>query len=451
MSKIPAREIALHILKAVEADGAYANLALNRTLEQHQPEKQDRAFATELAYGTLRTLNTLDWIISRFLQKPLGAQSVWVRNILRTGVYQIFYMDRVPPAAACNEAVELTKKFGTPGAVGFVNGVLRNIVRKKDELVFPSPETDLVSHISLRYSHPTWMVERWLREFSVEETVAICKANNNTPPNSIRTNTLRISPEELKVLLEQEGLSARPSRLAPEGLEIKGFLSLRMLQSFRDGLFQIQDESSMLVAHAVNPAPRTRVIDACSAPGGKTTHLAQVMDNEGSVRAFDLHPHKLDLVRENCSRLGITCVETMILDARELPGDMAGWADYVLVDTPCSGLGVLRRRPDARWRKEPGQIAGLVKLQDEILQSAAGCVRPGGILVYSTCTITREENQDRVEYFLFRNPDFVLEDLSPFLPAVLEDTGLSRGYIQLMPHVHQMDGFFIARMRKRHM
>nr|MBU4513665.1 16S rRNA (cytosine(967)-C(5))-methyltransferase RsmB [Bacillota bacterium] len=318
MSKIPAREIALHILKAVEADGAYANLALNRTLEQHQPEKQDRAFATELAYGTLRTLNTLDWIISRFLQKPLGAQSVWVRNILRTGVYQIFYMDRVPPAAACNEAVELTKKFGTPGAVGFVNGVLRNIVRKKDELVFPSPETDLVSHISLRYSHPTWMVERWLREFSVEETVAICKANNNTPPNSIRTNTLRISPEELKVLLEQEGLSARPSRLAPEGLEIKGFLSLRMLQSFRDGLFQIQDESSMLVAHAVNPAPRTRVIDACSAPGGKTTHLAQVMDNEGSVRAFDLHPHKLDLVRENCSRLGITCVETMILDARNL-------------------------------------------------------------------------------------------------------------------------------------
>ncbi|MDQ7791942.1 MAG: 16S rRNA (cytosine(967)-C(5))-methyltransferase RsmB [Clostridia bacterium] len=451
MSKIPAREIALHILKAVESDGAYANLALNKALEEYQPEKLDRAFTTELAYGTLRTLNTLDWIISRFLQKPLGAQSVWVRNILRTGAYQIFYMDRVPPAAACNEAVELTKKFGTPGAVRFVNGVLRNIVRKKDELAFPDPEEDLVSHISLRYSHPTWMVERWLKEFGVEETVALCRANNNTPPNSIRTNTLRVSREELKAVLEQEGLTVRPTRLAPEGLEITGFLSLRILQSFRKGLFQIQDESSMLVAHAVNPAHGTRVVDACSAPGGKTTHLAQVMGNEGSVRALDLHPHKLDLVRDNCVRLGITCVEALLLDARDLPGDMSGWADYVLVDAPCSGLGVLRRRPDARWRKEPGQIAGLIKLQDEILQSAAQCVRPGGILVYSTCTITREENQNQVEHFLTRNPDFVLEDLRPFLPGALGDAGLSRGYIQLMPHVHGMDGFFIARMRKRHM
>lgn len=451
MSEIPAREIALHVLKAVESEGAYANLALNRALEHYQPGKLDRAFATELSYGTLRALNTLDWIISRFLQKPLGAQSVWIRNILRMGVYQVFYMDKVPPAAACNEAVELAKKYGTPGAVRFVNGVLRNIVRQKDDIVFPSAEEDLISHIALRYSHPTWLVDRWLREFGFEETVSLCQANNTTPPNTVRTNTLRTSREDLIRTLEQEGVTVRATRFAPEGLEIKGFLSLRTLSSFHAGVFQVQDESSMLVAHAVNPAHGTRVIDVCSAPGGKTTHLAQLMGNQGVIRALDIHPHKLDLIRENCERLGVTCVETVCQDSRSLPGDLEGWADYVLVDAPCSGLGVLRRRPDARWRKEPGQLPALVRLQEEILRGAARCVRRGGVLVYSTCTITAEENTGQIKRFLENHPDFVLEDLRPFLPSGLGDAELSRGYIQLLPHIHGVDGFFIARMRKRNL
>ncbi|MEW5763136.1 MAG: 16S rRNA (cytosine(967)-C(5))-methyltransferase RsmB [Bacillota bacterium] len=449
MEAIGARELTLKVLKAVEADGAYANIALNKYLEEHQPSKLDRAFATELAYGVIRTLNTIDWVLARFLQKPLAAQTVWIRNILRMGVYQILYMDRVPPAAACNEAVELAKKYGTPGMAGFVNGVLRNVVRYRDQIVFPSLETDPVSHISLKYSHPTWMVERWLEEFGVEETIAMCRANNLTPPNTVRTNTLRTTREELAAALREEEVVVRKTRYAPEGLELKGFISLRTLKVYNLGLFQVQDESSILIGHAVNPASGSHVLDVCSAPGGKATHLAQLMRDDGIIVAMDIHPHKLALIEEACRRLGVRSVKTVAFDARELPARYAGWADYTLVDAPCSGLGVLRRRVDARWRKEAAQIPGLVKLQEAILDGAAGTVRPGGVLVYSTCTITREENLDQVEKFLARHGDFVLEDLRPFLPPLVPERELARGYIQILPHTHGMDGFFVARLRRR--
>jgi len=450
MAEVTAREIALHVLKAVEADGAYANLALNRALEEYRPSKLDRAFATELAYGTLRTLNTLDWIVSRYVQQPLGDQTVWNRNILRLGVYQIFYMDKVPTGAACFEAVELAKKFGTPGTARFVNGVLRNVARHKDKLQFPDPETDLVTHISLKYFHPIWLVKRWLTELGPAETIALCRANNTIPPNTVRANTLRLDRDTLAVRLEEEGLTVRKTRFAPEGLEIGGFVSMRALASFQEGLIQIQDESSMLAAHAVSPAPGARTLDVCSAPGGKTTHLAQLMENQGTIKALDIHRHKLKLVVDNCRRLGIDNVETGLLDARDLPGEFEGWADFVLVDAPCSGLGVLRRRPDARWRKEPGQITGLVRLQEGILAGAAQCARAGGVLVYSTCTITYEENLGQVQGFLAHHPDFSLEDLRPFLPAGLGEEQAARGYIEISPHTHEgMDGFFIARMRRR--
>jgi len=448
---IGARELALKVLKAVEVDGAYANIALNKHLEEYQPSKLDRAFATELAYGVIRTLNTIDWVLTRFIQKPLAAQSVWIRNILRMGAYQLLYMDRVPPAAACNEAVELAKKYGTPGMAGFVNGVLRNVVRHRDEITFPPLETDPVSHISLKYSHPTWMVERWLHEFGVEETIALCRANNVTAPNTVRTNTLRTSREQLAAALKEEGVVARKTRYAPEGLEIRGFVSLRTLKAYQHGLFQVQDESSMLIGHAVNPASGSRVLDVCGAPGGKATHLAQLMQDDGTIIAMDIHPHKLALIEENCRRLGVKSVQAVAFDARELPGTYTGWADYTLVDAPCSGLGVLRRRADARWRKEAAQIPGLVKLQEAILDAAAATVRPGGVLVYSTCTITREENREQVEKFLHRHPDFSPEDLRPFLPALVPEQELARGYIQVLPHTHGMDGFFVARMRRRKM
>ncbi|MEG6615239.1 16S rRNA (cytosine(967)-C(5))-methyltransferase RsmB [Peptococcaceae bacterium 1198_IL3148] len=450
MSNVNAREMALMALKSVEEEGAYANLALNRVLEKYKPEKLDRAFATEIVYGSLRTMNTLDWVISRFLQQPLASQTVWVRNILRIGTYQLIYMDKVPAAAACNESVELAKKYANPGVVKFVNGVLRNITRNLDNLDYPDIESDPVSHVALKYSHPRWMVERWLKEYGVEQTIELCKANNLTPPNTIRTNTLRISREALINLLQAEGVKVQKTKYVSEGLKIDGFLSFRHLEAFQQGLFQIQDESSMLVGHALNPAHGSRVIDAAAAPGGKSTHIAQLMENTGLILSFDIHPHKLKLIEENCRRLGITNVKVSVGDSREIAADLHNWADYVLLDAPCSGLGVLRRRPDARWRKEAYQIPAIVKLQREMLESVSKCVRPGGVLVYSTCTITYEENLGQVKSFLKEHDEFILEDLTPLLPAnMANEPDIAKGYVQLLPHVHGMDGFFLARMRKR--
>jgi len=450
LPQITARELALQVLRAVEEDGAYANLALNQVLERYRPGKLDRAFATELTYGTLRTRNTLDWVLGQFVKKPLTSQTIALRNILRLGVYQLMCMDRVPPSAACNEGAEMARRHGHPGSVKFVNGVLRNVARQIKEIKFPQLADDPIAHISLRYSHPAWLVEGWLARFGPEETISLCRANNEPAPNTVRTNTLKLTRAELAGRLREDGLAARETAYAPEGLNIEGFFSLNALGAFQEGLFQIQDESSMLAGRALMPRPGARVLDVCGAPGGKTTHLAELMENRGEILAVDIHPHKIALIEENCRRLGINIVEALAMDAERLPEQLDEWADFILVDAPCTGLGVLRRRPDARWRKEPGQIPAIARLQAGILKSAARCLKKKGVLVYSTCTITREENLRQVEDFLSRHPDFSLEDLSPFLPVGLDEQGTMRsGYLEILPHRHGMDGFFISRMRKK--
>ncbi len=451
MSGITARELALKVLTAVLEEGAYANLALNKVLERYRPAKLDRAFATELAYGALRALNTLDWVLAQFVSRPLDVQPPAIRNILRLGAYQLLYMPRVPPPAVCNEGTELAKKYGHAGLVKFVNGVLRNIARSGDKIKFPPLEQKPVEHISLCYWHPPWLVERWLAEYGLEETVNFCRANNTPAPNTVRTNTLKIDRESLARLLEEEeGLSVEKAAFAPEGLHISNYISLGSLKSFREGLFTVQDESSMLAARALSPTPGAFVIDACSAPGGKTTHLAELMKNTGRIVASDIYRHKLALVEENCARLGITIVEPLEEDARNLGKMYTERADFVLVDAPCSGLGVLRRRPDARWRKEPGQIAELTALQSEILESASRCLKPGGVMVYCTCTVTQEENLGQVKNFLAKHSEFGLDSLVPFLPSSADVEGtLSDGYLQLYPHRQGTDGFFIARLLKK--
>lgn len=450
--KLSARAMALEILYLVDHEDAYSNLALNSVLEKHRPEKQDRGFVTELVYGTLRTRNTLDWVLGRFLKKPITGLTPWIRNILRVGVYQLMYLDKVPASAAVNESVNLAKRYGHKGTAGLVNGVLRNVVRSLAEITYPDPEKDPVLHMAVKYSHPDWLVERWLKEYGFAETVEFCKANNEIPPNAVRTNTLRISREELKKRLEAEGMQVTEGRLAPETLILEGFKSVGGIAAHREGLFLVQDESSTLVGHALWPAPGSLVIDACSAPGGKTTHLAQLMDNNGRIVACDVHAHKMNLVRENMDRLGITIIEPVLLDAARLDEKFAGQADYILVDAPCSGLGVLRRRPEIRWRKEPGQLAELRELQLAILDSAARCLKPGGVLVYSTCTVTEEENTSVVQEILRRRPELKLESLSGYLPGSLAGLpGLETmpdGFVQFLPHRHGTDGFFISRIRK---
>lgn len=437
------REIALQILKEVDEKDAYANIALSHALEQYRPSPQERRLATELVYGTIKAKNTLDWVIGQYATRSVEKMTVWVRNILRMGVYQLLYLDRIPASAACNEAVNLTKRYGHLGTAKFVNGILRAIVRGKENIQFPDISSDPVNHIALRFSHPAWLVKRWVDRFGVEETVQLCEKNNETPQLSVRTNVLKITPQELQQQLEADGLTVQKSRWAPEGLLIDGFSALGQLDALRQGLFQVQDESSMLVVHVLDPQSGEFVIDACGAPGGKTTHIAQKMGNLGRIVSTDIHAHKLKLTAENCGRLGINIVEAKTMDARHLHELYFEQADRVLVDAPCSGLGVLRRKPDARWRKCPEMLVDLPVLQAEILESAAKCVKPAGILLYSTCTIEPEENEAVVAQFLSRHPEFVLEHAGQLLPEPRAEQ-----MVQLYPHRDNIDGFFIARMRK---
>ncbi len=443
--------MALRILYQIEVEGAYANLALNKGLRHSGLNKADRGLATELVYGSVRSMGTLDWVIAQKLTRPLKQLTPWIRNILRLGAYQLLYLDRIPPAAVCNEATELAKKFGHRGTAGLVNGVLRNIARDGAG-IFPPLESDPVRHIALRHSHPEWMVRRWLQRFGTAGTIELCIANNQQAPTVVRVNTLKTTKLHLEELLTTLGVVTESGQLAPEALFLKGVDCLDRLPPFQEGMMVAQDEASMLVAHVLNPPPGTLVLDACAAPGSKTTHIAQLMENRGRITALDIHSHKLGLIRGSVMRLGITCVDVQKGDARQADVLFPSGFDYILVDAPCSGTGVLRRRADARWRKDPERLQQLVELQREILQGAYRALRPGGVLVYSTCSIEPEENGQNLTWLMEQYRDLTLEDLTPYLPMVLAPSDLvtaQKGYLQLLPHIHGTDGFFIARLRKQ--
>lgn len=452
------RQAALEILYRVEQEGAYANIALNKKLNDSRMDKKDRGLTTELTYGTLRQQINLDWVLSKFISRSLSSLTPWIRNILRMSLYQIMNMDKIPDSAAVNEGVNLAKKFGHKGTVSFVNGVLRNILRNIENLEYPSMDKGPAEHISIKYSHPLWMVKSWIKDYGIEDTIRICQANNQVPANTIRVNTIRTSKGKLLEQLINQGIDCKEGKWAEEALEISNFSSIQGIEGFAEGLFQVQDESSMLIAHIVNPQENFKVLDTCGAPGGKTTHLAQLMKNTGEIFCVDIHEHKLDLVHGSCRRLGITNVKLIQKDARELHEEFEGQMDCVLVDAPCSGLGILRRKPDIRWRKEEVKIKELQKLQKEIITSAAKCVKPGGVLVYSTCTITHEENQQVIIDFLQDNRGFITEDLSQYLPKGLlmklendveRNAEIKKGWLQLLPHLHGSDGFFMARIRRK--
>lgn len=437
-----AREIALKIINDVMNNQAYANIALVRELNRHKVSDQDRRFITELVYGTIKAGETLDFILGHYITRSLDKVAPVVLNILRMGIYQIFFLSKIPVSAACNQAVELTKKYGHIGTVKFVNAVLRNAGRDPDKVIYPDRQKNIAKFIALKYFHPQWMVDRWIRRLGPEATEELCKINNVTPPLSLRTNTLKTTREELLKILEKEGVSAEPSEWTPEGIVCHSYPALGTLKSLRDGLFQIQDESSMLVAHVLAPEPGEFIIDACGAPGGKSTHIATLMKNEGRVLSTDIYEHKLLLTQENAKRLGLMIIETQTVDATTLGTKYARLADKVLVDAPCSGLGVLRRKADSRWRKKESMFKELPVLQKAILKSAAECVKVGGILVYSTCTTEPEENHSVVNDFLEENQDFALEHAGQFFPVEKIEAEM----VQLWPHIDYVDGFFISRL-----
>lgn len=447
MTKQPgSRELALKILYQINEEGAYANLALDKALFSCSGlDPRDKGLITEIVYGSVKNKGKLDFVLNQFASTKVKKMDRWTRNILRMALYQILFLDKIPPSAAVNEAVKLAKRYGHVDK--FVNAVLRNILRGMEQITWPDREKDSVQYLMVQYSFPQWMVERFIRQYGVEQAEQLCSWYNRPAPLWIRANTLKTTRQALKQQLEQAGLVVQESRYTSEGLKIETAVNLHQLEAFQQGLFTVQDESSMLVALAAEPAPGQRVLDVCSAPGGKTTHMAQLMKNTGTIYACDIHAHRLELIEENCKRLGIQNVETVQQDGTRLTERWQQPFDVVLCDVPCSGLGVLGRRPDARWAKESEDIASLCSVQRQILEQAALLVAPGGTLIYSTCTITPEENEQMVQQFLAQHGQFMVDE-------TLTDCWLNMdkgkdGYVQFLPFVDDMDGFFIARMVRR--
>jgi 16S rRNA (cytosine967-C5)-methyltransferase len=441
-----ARDAALRTLYRVLREGVYSNIALKEELDKEGLERLDKALVTEIVNGTLRNLARIDWIMSLFIKTK--RMEPWIEDIIRCGIYQIMFLDRVPDSAICNESAELSRKYGHEGTVKFVNGVLRNISRSKEKLEYPDKSKNIALFLSVFYSHPEWMVRKWIKDYGVEFTESLLKANNEKPSFTIRCNRLRINKKELMAVLLEEGIECADGSYNEEAIHIKRTSSIEDKESFKKGYYQVQDESSMLVAHIVDPKPEDRILDMCSAPGGKTTHMAELMENRGEILARDIHRHKLRLVEQNCVRLGVSIVRTELHDAMVLDGDSINKFDKVLLDAPCSGLGVLRRKPDLRWKKEPESFRDLAEMQKMMLKMASGYVKPGGKLIYSTCTLNKTENFEVVRNFLSNNSQFRLESIIGQVPKKLKHESACEGYMELYPNVHGTDGFFVAKMER---
>ncbi|MFC4305857.1 16S rRNA (cytosine(967)-C(5))-methyltransferase RsmB [Cohnella boryungensis] len=449
-----AREVAMSVLHNVETQGAYSGLELNQALQSAGLERPDAALATELVYGTIQRLNTIDYALQSRVKGWPNKIEPWVRALLRMSYYQLRWLTRVPAHAAVDEAVRIAKKRGHAGIGGLVNGVLRGLQREGFEAPLPASLSP-AERLALTHSHPLWLVERWIAEFGESAAAQICAANNEPPHVSARVNELQSTREQVLAEMKAAGIEAAPSPLTREGIVAVKAGNLVHTDWYKQGKFTVQDESSMLVAAVADPKPGMVALDCCAAPGGKSTHLAERMRNEGKVIANDVHPHKEALIRQQAERLGLTCVQTMASDALELAGKLErGSCDLVLLDAPCSGLGVIRRKPEIKWNKTAEDIKSLSELQGRLLEQAGTLVKPGGTLVYSTCTIGTEENENRVRAFLERHPDFCLdpqwpdETLAPLREAGSLPESFS-GMLQLLPNQFGSDGFFIARMRKQ--
>jgi 16S rRNA (cytosine967-C5)-methyltransferase len=438
----PARSVAARVLERVLVDQAYADRALEAELGRRRLSPRDRALATELVYGTLRWQRYLDWILAPHCKRSLGALDPQPLVLLRLSAYQIVFLERVPAFAAVNDAVSLAGR-ARPGVAAFVNAVLRSLARRGPRERAPRLPDDPVEALATRCSFPTWLAARWVARYDMDEAEALMRAMNERPALTLRTNTLRRTREALAARLRrEEGLTARATPWAPEGLVVEPGGHPAGWRAFGEGDFAIQDEASMLVVRLLEPGPGEVVADVCAAPGTKTTHLAQLMENQGRLLALDPQPARLGLVRESASRLGVSIVETLEGAVEAIAPRFSGACDAVLVDAPCSNLGVLRRNPEVKWRRRPEDIVAAAGRQRAILAAAATMVRPGGRLVYATCSLEPEENDEVVCELLASGAGFHPDPPAAF-PLALEGAGL-----RCLPHRHETDGFTAFRLRR---
>ena len=417
------RELILEILLAVTRDGEYSHIALRNVLENYQYlDKSERAFITRVTEGTLERMIELDYIINQFSKTKVNKMKPVIRTIIRSAVYQLKYMDSVPDSAVCNEAVKLAGKRGFSGLKGFVNGVLRNISRNLDNVKYPD-KSDTVKWLSVMYSMPEWIITEWLKNYDREMVEKMLQAFLAERPTTIRCNLSQISREELAEELKKEGVKVSRCDTVDSALFISGYDYLGALESFRTGHFQVQDISSMEVAEWADPKEDEYIIDVCAAPGGKSLHLADKLAGKGHVEARDLTPYKVDLIRDNIARMGIDNIEAVCQDAMVYDEASEKKADILIADLPCSGLGVLGKKTDLKYKMNPDTQEELVHLQRKILSVVHRYVKSGGKLLYSTCTIHRAENQENAAWFAEQYPEFELVRERQFLPGVDDSDG----------------------------
>jgi 16S rRNA (cytosine967-C5)-methyltransferase len=436
-----ARYEALHILVRVERDRAFADIALEHALERARLEPRDAALCTEIVFGTLRWRRHLDWRLTPHLNRPLAKLDPWVRALLRLTAYQLIFLDRVPRWAAVDEAVSVARlKSRGPGPAEFVNAVLRSFTRAPGPPRLPAHPVEAAG---VRWSFPDWIAARWIARYGMEEAERLMAALDERPPVTIRANTLRITREDLAARLRDEELAETdPTRLAPEGLTVRRGAVGRWA-AFTAGWCAIQDEASMLIARLLDPSPGELVADTCAAPGTKATHLAQLMGNRGRIVAMDPNAARLRLLTQAAARLGVDIIEAHTGGVAAVAGRWKGRCDRVLVDAPCSNLGVLRRNPDVKWNRDESDLARLAEKQRGILAAAAALARPGGRLVYATCSLEPEENDLIVRGFLDGHPDWTVDPPADFPVAPGPE-----GFIRCLPHVHGTDGFTAVRLAR---
>ena len=438
-----ARGTAVKILNRVERTDSYLDKVLDAELRLPDLNDLDKGLLSELVHGVLRWQGRLDWILNGFSHGNFAKSEINIKNTLRVALYQILFLNRIPHAAAVNEGVEFIKRIRGEKPAGLVNAVLRNIIRNVDGIRYPDPAEDQSQYLAVYQSHPLWLVRRWVDRYGVEDAKKLLAANNERPELSLRVNRLKVDRGEFLHRLKQLQLQGTPSTFLEYFVKTKSLSGIAQMDLFRSGYFTIQDESAALPCQLLNPQPGERVLDLCAAPGGKTTNLAEMMKNQGEVVAIDKYEAKLKMIQASCDRLGLRSVTFLAADASVMDGEIA---DRVLLDVPCTGLGVLTKKPDIKWKRDVSDIMRLSRTQSALIENAARLVRPGGALVYSTCTTEPEENEEIVRAFLNHHAEFELEDARKLLPESLVTPD---GFVRTLPHIHGMDGSFAAKLVKK--
>lgn len=443
------RYLAVCLLDEYFKNSSYANITIGKFLKSNNnADEREKHFAEELFYGVITNLSLIDRIISGLAKNKKGLPET-VNNVLRSSIYQIVFLENIPAYAVCNEAVKIIKKSKYSGMAGLVNAILRNIMKNGWKQFIPSEEENGIEFLAVTYSHPKWMIKRWVDSFGYENTKKLCKFNNSSRSIYLRVNTLKSSNEELLEMLEAHGVEVSKVPGLPDCMKIINIPATIKISGILDsGYAYIQDISTMIVSYVINPQCNDTVIDCCAAPGGKLIHMAQLMDNSGKIVGGDLHKKRVDLMVGNILKYGVKNAVLEVGDALDWLGRYSNYADRVLLDAPCSGTGVIARKKDIKWYRCEKDIEELSDLQGKLLKKAGECLKNGGILVYSTCSLEHEENMGVVEKFLAENTDFHLCPIEPVIDYMRRFQSLEKGYININPFNDDSDGFFIAKLKK---